>query len=59
MSSPEILFEVSGRAGIITLNRPSALKALTVSMVEEMSAALRRWAGDDAVRHVVIRGNGD
>jgi enoyl-CoA hydratase len=59
MSEPEVLFEVSGRAGVITLNRPQALNALTLSMVEEMSAALRRWEGDDAVRHVVIRASGD
>jgi enoyl-CoA hydratase len=59
MSEPDILFERSGRAGVITLNRPKALNALTMAMVEEMSATLARWAGDDAVRHVVIRANGD
>jgi enoyl-CoA hydratase len=54
MSEPEVLFEVRGHAGVITLNRPQALNALTLSMVEKMSATLRRWAGDEAVRHVVI-----
>jgi enoyl-CoA hydratase len=58
VSEPDILFERSGRAGVITLNRPKALNALTMAMVEEMSATLERWAGDDAVRHVVIRANG-
>ncbi|HUE47399.1 MAG TPA: enoyl-CoA hydratase/isomerase family protein [Aestuariivirgaceae bacterium] len=58
MSEPEILFEHSGKAGVITLNRPSALNALTMAMVEAVSAALERWAGDDAVRHVIIRANG-
>jgi enoyl-CoA hydratase len=59
MSQPEILFEIRGHAGVITLNRPQALNALTLGMVEEMSARLRRWALDDAVRHVVIRAAGD
>lgn len=59
MSEPDILFERSGKAGAVTLNRPKALNALTMAMVEEMSATLQRWAGDDAVRHVVIRANGD
>jgi enoyl-CoA hydratase len=59
MTDPEILFEVTGRAGVITLNRPKALNALTMSMVQEMSATLSRWAGDDAVRRVVIRASGD
>jgi enoyl-CoA hydratase len=59
MSEPEVLFEVSGHAGVITLNRPYALNALTFAMVEEMSATLSRWAGDEAVRHVVISARGD
>ena len=58
MSDPDILFEQRGKAGVVTLNRPSALNALTMAMVEEMSATLERWAGDDAVRHVIIRANG-
>jgi enoyl-CoA hydratase len=59
MSDPEILFDVRGHAGVITLNRPKALNALTMAMVEDMSATLQRWAGDDAVRQVVIRASGD
>jgi enoyl-CoA hydratase len=58
MSDPDILFEQSGKAGVITLNRPKALNALTMAMVEEMTATLERWAGDDAMRHVIIRANG-
>ena len=58
MSESEILFEAIGRAGVITLNRPQALNALTLGMVEEMSATLQRWAGEDRVRHVVIRASG-
>lgn len=57
-SDPEILFEVRGHAGVITLNRPQALNALTLAMVEEMSATLQRWAGEERVRHVVIRASG-
>jgi enoyl-CoA hydratase len=58
MSDADILFEESGKAGVITLNRPKALNALTMAMVEEMTATLERWAGDDAVCHVVIRASG-
>jgi enoyl-CoA hydratase len=59
MSEPEVLFAITGHAGVITLNRPHALNALTFAMVEDMSATLSRWAGDDAVRHVVISARGD
>ncbi|MFN9357117.1 MAG: enoyl-CoA hydratase/isomerase family protein, partial [Alphaproteobacteria bacterium] len=34
----EVLFERQGRAGVITLNRPKALNALTLSMVDAMTA---------------------
>ena len=45
--------------GRITLNRPSALNALTHSMVSSMSAILDEWAGDDSVSAIVLDGAGD
>jgi enoyl-CoA hydratase len=59
MNTSEVLFETIGHAGLVTLNRPQALNALTLSMVEAMTVTLRRWAGDEAVRHVVIRASGE
>ncbi|HXC53945.1 MAG TPA: enoyl-CoA hydratase/isomerase family protein [Rhizomicrobium sp.] len=55
----EILFEHRGAVGLITLNRPKALNALTHGMVVAMHAKLRQWAGDDAVKTVVIQGVGE
>lgn len=57
-AQPEILFAVEGQIGRITLNRPQALNALTLSMVRDMGAQLQAWAGDDAVQAVVIEGAG-
>ena len=37
---PEALVERRGRAGVIVLNRPKALNALTLNMVRLMAAAL-------------------
>ncbi|MEM7696594.1 MAG: 3-hydroxyisobutyryl-CoA hydrolase [Pseudomonadota bacterium] len=54
----DIVFERVGAAGLITLNRPNALNALTKPMVREMSAALDEWAVDDGVARVIIRGEG-
>ena len=54
----DILFERVGRIGIITLNRPHALNALTWGMTRRMRARLRAWAADASVRAVVIRGAG-
>ena len=55
----DVLFEVRGFAGLITLNRPQALNALNRSMCLAIHAQLDAWATDDAVRLVIIAGAGD
>ncbi|WP_114943781.1 enoyl-CoA hydratase/isomerase family protein [Microvirga calopogonii] len=57
--SVEVLCEKQGEAGLITLNRPKALNALTLSMVREMRRALDSWAQDPAVTRVVVQGAGE
>lgn len=56
--SSDIVFERTGYLGIITLNRPKALNALTWRMIRRMRVRLREWAVDRNVRAVVIRGTG-
>jgi enoyl-CoA hydratase len=46
----DILLKVEGHAGFISLNRPSALHALTLPMVHAMTAALLAWRDDPAVK---------
>jgi enoyl-CoA hydratase len=55
---PEIQIEKRGRLGLITLDRPQALNALTLAMVREMRAGLERFAEDDEITSVAIRGAG-
>jgi enoyl-CoA hydratase len=55
--APDIMFEQHGTAGIITLNRPKAMNALTHPMVHELSAKLTEWAKDSSVTRVVIKAN--
>jgi enoyl-CoA hydratase len=55
----EVLFERRGAVGLITLNRPKALNALTRDMCVAMKARLGAWATDDAVKTVVVRGTGE
>ncbi len=59
MSGSDVLFEVKNRAGVITLNRPKALNALTLGMVREMHPQLDRWADDDRVHQIIIKAAGD
>ena len=54
----EILFEARNHVGFVTLNRPSALNALSYSMVLEMHGRLREWAQDSSIYAVVVRGAG-
>jgi len=55
----DILFERRGAAGIVTLNRPQALNAVTHDMVRVLARQLAAWAQDDAVTRVIIRAAGE
>jgi len=54
----DILFERRGAAGVITLNRPKALNAVTHPMVLALRAQLDGWADDPAITRVVITAAG-
>ncbi len=53
-ATPDIRFELRGRAGFVVLDRPKALNALTLPVIRAMRAQLDRWAVDPAVAHVVL-----
>ncbi|MGI9134869.1 MAG: 3-hydroxyisobutyryl-CoA hydrolase, partial [Rhodoferax sp.] len=53
----DIQTEVVGGIGCITLNRPKALNALSLSMVRALLATLQAWRDDPALWAVAIRGS--
>jgi enoyl-CoA hydratase len=55
----EALVERRGRAGVIVLNRPKALNALTLTMVRLIAVALDEWESDAAVDRIVLLGAGE
>lgn len=57
--APDVLFERRGALGLITLNRPKALNALTHDMCVRMKMQLDAWKDDDDVSCVAIRGSGE
>ena len=57
-SHPDVQTERRGRFGLITLNRPKALNALSLEMVRALTGTLRAWADDDQVAAVAVRGMG-
>jgi len=56
---PEILFEQRGPIGLVTLNRPKVLNALTYNMVKQLHPQLAQWAEDDTITAVVIQAAGE
>lgn len=55
----EIGLEVVNRVGIVTLNRPRALNALSHEMIRRLAQAFERCRADDAIAAVVLRGAGE
>lgn len=53
-----VLLELKEPLAIITLSRPAALNALTWAMYQQMEAHLERIAADEAIRAIIIRGEG-
>ena len=54
----EVIAEIQGHIGCITLNRPKALNALSLPMVRALTQALERWQDDPQVLAVAVRGTG-
>ena len=52
----DIQSEIIGKVGFITLNRPAALNALSLGMIQSITQTLIAWRDDDAVQAVAMRG---
>lgn len=52
---PEILSRIEGRAGVITLNRPRAMNALSLPMIREMTRLLLDWKDDHRISVVILQ----
>ncbi|MDO8773981.1 MAG: enoyl-CoA hydratase/isomerase family protein [Burkholderiaceae bacterium] len=55
---PEVVTEVHGHVGCLTLVRPAALNALSLPMIRALTAILRAWRKEPAVAAVAVRGSG-
>ena len=54
----EIFFDIKKATGIITLNRPQALNALSLTMAEQFAIKLQEWQTDDKIERVLLKGEG-
>ena len=55
----EVLFDVQGCLGLITLNKPKALNALSLNMVVSIHNQLIVWASDKTIELIVIKADGN
>ncbi|WJJ94364.1 enoyl-CoA hydratase [Neopusillimonas aromaticivorans] len=57
MSEPLVNVETRGRVGLITLNRPKVLNALSNEVIEAVAKAMQGFDADDGIGAIVLTGN--
>ena len=59
VAEPDLIARREGAAGIIRLNRPKAINAVTLEMFRDIDKALKAFLSDPAVAVIVLEGAGD
>ncbi len=59
MAYETVLVEKQAGVGIITLNRPERLNALSRALITELDQSLTQFEQDDDVKAIIITGSGD
>lgn len=57
MSFEHVIVEIHGRVGLIRLNRPKALNALSRGLIADLNSALGAFEADDSIGAIVITGS--
>jgi enoyl-CoA hydratase len=57
MAYETILTETKGKVGVITLNRPKALNALSEQLMAELNTALDHYQADPAISVIILTGS--
>jgi enoyl-CoA hydratase len=58
-AEPDLIARREGSAGIIRLNRPKAINAVTLEMFRHIDKALDQFEADPAVAVIVLEGAGE
>src|SRR4029450_2757317 len=58
MAESQVLYETDGKVGIVTLNRPSKLNALSMELRLEMERVLRSADDEAGTSVIVLRAEG-
>src|SRR5581483_7830194 len=57
--SPSVSLRRDGFVATVTIANPRKLNALTLAMWRELKSAMERVSADDAIRCVIVRGEGE
>jgi enoyl-CoA hydratase len=57
MTTEHIIVETRGRVGVIRLNRPQALNALSNALMRELAAAIDAFEADDTIGCMIVTGS--
>ncbi len=57
MTYANVIVEIHGRVGLIRLNRPQVLNALSTPLIEDLNAALEAFEADPAIGAIVLTGS--
>ena len=56
MNFDNVIVEKDGAIGVVTLNRPQALNALSYGLVKDLSLAMQELDRDKEVRVIIVTG---
>jgi enoyl-CoA hydratase len=59
VAEPDLIVQREGTAGVIRLNRPKAINAMTLEMARSIDVALDAFAADPAVALILVEGAGE
>jgi enoyl-CoA hydratase len=59
VAEPDLIVEREGAAGIIRLNRPKAINAMTYEMSQDIDKALDRFEADPEIALILLEGAGE
>ena len=57
MTYANVIVETHGRVGLVRLNRPQVLNALSTPLIEDLNAALEAFEADPAIGAIVLTGS--
>lgn len=58
-TTQDVIIDTAGTTGVITLNRPRALNALSAQMIADITAALQSWREEDSITQVIIESSSE